>query len=264
MFLSVVPGCHFPGLLRWQASADQMNKCAGQASSHRAGSMGAKLISRFVQQQHQAARSAKLDQQEAALYCSPDTDLGHVPMLPSVPSAQVSESSAADPQCHPKSSRKLIPGTNLGGASKVLRLSRQISNIRSATSDQPRVASQGQDTDGRGTSSHQGGTHTQAGYVSALLEEIAAECQNGQAPQDENSIPVEKRQTHASHGGCNGVGLHRGAAAGVGPARQAQKFHVVRYAPATSGATTSNSKRPMSTERRVRRVLKDVHQARTR
>eukprot|EP00892_Ulva_mutabilis_P010233 jgi/Ulvmu1/7582/UM038_0005.1 len=236
-------------------SLDQMKKFAGEVSNHR-GSMGAKVISQFVQQQHLAARSARLDQQEAALYCSLDDHDSRVPIVPAMlPVSQIQQHTEKPSRLAARhissSANKRDAQAQLGRSSKLPRPSNHVGDMGLQSHNQHKSKAT------RTQPQRPGGPCIQAGYVSDLLQEIAADRDCGQSCQPEASYG-RKRLNSASKDKKDGNS--RPKAAQILAAVQSQQTAAMPPAHAVKGQS-SKSRRPLSTERRVRQVLTDLQPA---
>lgn len=180
----VTAPCHFP---------EQMKECAGQISHGRAGSMGAKLITRFVQQQRQAARSARLDKEEAALYRGPECDSAAIELpLPSIATEVIKSARTKDTmqktsqrgnsESDPRGSKRTASTVEVSEARKL-----QKNGSRHMGNDYSFHRSE------RGNEQLPAGRGTCRGsaYVADLLQEIAADGSRGQDLKAQESLQHE-------------------------------------------------------------------------
>lgn len=219
--------------------------------------MGAKLIAKFVQQQHQATRSAKLDQEEAALYRSLEKDPngGLVPQgLPagvfraSRPGAAVEVGAG-----HLKADVDLLRSTRKG-AKRTAESLTQPGQAAKAVKCSNGASSKGQHDSSCGNhSAAQAGTCMHAGYVTDLLQELAADSRQrvSVTTKPGDVCKAWRPRTVSSKASTGQECRLRQHAAAVGASGSLLTSDPI---PSTAGKT----KRMVSTERRVRQVLTEL------
>lgn len=243
--------------------ADQMRKCAVAISNTRSGSMGAKLIARFVQQQHQAARSSKLDQEEAAMYRSDGKHPSWVPIMSAVTEDDAIEAAVAAVENSQEDCLKAgigLPNSRNRAGKRVAEALAQNGQCHKALKRVVQEAASSKETlhslDGEAEPIQAGtGSYLHAGYVTDLLQEIATDnC------KDEGTVNPSNAMKQLP---CAGDSMSGPRAPGLCPRVRAPVTVPSRRIRSSETALSaaqaaSKYKRAVSTERRVRQVLTEM------
>lgn len=225
--------------------------------------MGAKLIARFVQQQHQAARSSKLDQEEAAMYQSLDKDPSGVPIVPALPEVGANEAVVAAVDKSQADRRKagvcVSNNSNRAGkrtAEALAENGQRGKAVKRVSGDAACSKRTLHSLDGEGELMQAGpGSYLQAGYVTDLLQEIATDNSNHEGSVNPSNAVKQRRHDGDSMSGpraphsCSRVRAPVKVPSG--------RMRSTETTPSAVQAA-SKYKRTVSTERRVRQVLTEM------